>query len=52
MNSWTRCSIRKEKPMKKYRWNKEKFAINILKVQAIGLLALSFDAMFLYALFR
>ena len=38
--------------MKKYRWNKGRFAINILKVQAIGLLALSFDAMFLYAFFK
>lgn len=38
--------------MKKYRWNKERFAINILKLQGIALLALSFDAMFLYALFR
>lgn len=38
--------------MKKYRWNKEKFAKNILKLQGITLLALSFDAMFLYALFR
>ena len=38
--------------MKKYRWNKGRFAINILKLQAIGLLALSFDAMFLYALFK
>lgn len=49
--------------MKKYRWNKEKFkqnileflkkfTINIKKVQAIGLLALSFDFMFLYAFFK
>ena len=38
--------------MKKYRWNKGRFAINILKVQAIMLLALSFDAMFLYAFFK
>ena len=38
--------------MKKYRWNKEKFAINILKLQGIMILALSFDAMFLYALFK
>ena len=38
--------------MKKYRWNKERFAINILKLQSIALLALSFDVMFLYALFR
>lgn len=38
--------------MKKYKWNKEKFAINILKLEGIVLLALSFDAMFLYALFK
>lgn len=38
--------------MKKYKWNKEKFAINILKLEGIVLLALSFDAMFLYAFFR
>lgn len=38
--------------MKKYRLNKEKFAINILKLQSIALLALSFDAMFLYAFFK
>ena len=38
--------------MKKYRWNKEKFVINILKLQGIALLALSFDGMFLYAMFR
>lgn len=38
--------------MKKYRWNKEKFAMNILKLQGITLLALSFDAMFIYAMFR
>ena len=36
----------------KIRWNKEKFAINILKVQAIFLLALLFDGMFLYAFFK
>ena len=38
--------------MKKYRWNKEKLAMNILKLQGIVVLALSFDAMFLYAMFR
>lgn len=38
--------------MKKYRWNKEKFAINILKLEGIALLALSFDVMFLYAIFK
>ena len=38
--------------MKKYNWNKEKFAKNILKLQGIVVLALSFDAMFLYAMFR
>ena len=38
--------------MKKYTWNKEKFAKNILKLQGIVVLALSFDAMFLYAFFK
>lgn len=38
--------------MKKYTWNKERFAMNILKLQGIIVLALSFDAMFLYAMFR
>ena len=38
--------------MKKYRFNKEKLAKNIIKVQAIGLLALSFDFIFLYAFFK
>lgn len=38
--------------MKKYRWNKEKLAINILKLQGIALLALTFDFMFLYAFFK
>lgn len=38
--------------MKKYRWNKEKFAKNILKLEGIALLALSFDAVFIYALFK
>lgn len=38
--------------MKKYRWNKEKFAMNILKLQAMFLLALLFDGMFLYAFFK
>lgn len=36
----------------KYHWNKEKFSKNILKLQGIALLAISFDAMFLYAMFR
>lgn len=38
--------------MKKYKWNKSKFAINILKLEGIALLAFAFDAMFLYAFFR
>lgn len=38
--------------MKKYRWNKEKFALNIIKVQAISLLAFTFDFMFIYAFFK
>lgn len=33
--------------MKKYKWNKEKFAINILKIQAMFLLAGIFDLMFI-----
>lgn len=41
-----------ELPMKKYRWNKEKFAINILKLQGIALLAFAFDFMFIYAFFK
>lgn len=36
----------------KYKWNKEKFAKNILKLEGIALLAMSFDAMFLYAFFK
>lgn len=38
--------------MKKYKWNKSKFAINILKLEGIALLAFVYDAMFLYAFFR
>ena len=38
--------------MKKYRWNKERFAMNILKLEGIALLAFVFDAMFLYAFFK
>lgn len=38
--------------MKKYKWNKEKFALNILKVQAMILLASIFDIMFIYALIK
>lgn len=38
--------------MKKYTWNKGKLAKNILKLQGIMILALSFDAMFLYAFFK
>ena len=33
--------------MKKYRWNKGKLAINILKMQAMILLAAIFDTMFI-----
>lgn len=38
--------------MKKYKWNKSKFAINIIKIESIALTALMFDSMFLYAFFR
>ena len=40
------------KPMKKYKWNKAKFAINILKLESITALALVYSAMFLYAMFK
>lgn len=38
--------------MKKYRWNKQKFINNILKLLAIIGLVIIFDAMFLYAFFK
>jgi hypothetical protein len=33
--------------MKKYKWNKAKFAINILKLELIVTIALIYDAMFI-----
>lgn len=33
--------------MKKYKWNKAKFAINILKLELIVAIALIYDAMFI-----
>lgn len=38
--------------MKKYKWNKSKFAINILKAECMILTVLIYDAMFLYAIFK
>ena len=38
--------------MKKYRWNKKKFLKNIGVFLGITLLALFFDAMFIYALLK
>lgn len=38
--------------MKKYKWNKTKFAINILKLESITAVALVYSAMFLYALYK
>ena len=38
--------------MKKYKWNKAKFAINILKLESITAAALVYSAMFLYALYK
>lgn len=38
--------------MRKYKWNKTKFAINILKLESITAVALIYSAMFLYAMFR
>ena len=38
--------------MRKYKWNKTKFAINILKLESITALALVYSAMFLYALYK
>lgn len=37
---------------KKYKWNKAKFAINILKLEAMIGVALMFDVMFLYGIFK
>lgn len=33
--------------MKKYKWNKAKFAINILKLELIVAIVLIYDAMFI-----
>lgn len=38
--------------MKKFRWNKKKFAKNMLTFLGIALLAFAFDFMFLYAFFK
>lgn len=38
--------------MKKYKWNKEKFAINILKLESITALALVYDVMFIAYLLK
>lgn len=38
--------------MRKYKWNKAKFAINILKLESITAVALIYSAMFLYAIFK
>ena len=38
--------------MKKIKWNKEKFAINILKLECIALLAFTFDVMFIAYLLK
>lgn len=37
---------------KKYKWNKAKFAINILKLEAILGIALMFDTMFIWYLVK
>lgn len=44
--------LKGEIQMKKFKWNKAKFAINILKLESITALALVYSAMFLYAMFR
>lgn len=38
--------------MKKYKWNKAKFAINILKLESITALALVYDVMFIAYLLK
>lgn len=38
--------------MKKYRWNKAKLAINILKLECIALLAFTFDVIFIAYLIK
>lgn len=38
--------------MKKYRWNKAKLAINILKAECMFLLALVYDVMFIAYLIK
>ena len=38
--------------MKKYKWNKEKLAINILKLECIAGIALIYDAMFIAYLLK
>lgn len=38
--------------MKKYKWNKAKFAVNILKAECIALLAFTFDVMFISYLLK
>ena len=38
--------------MKKYKWNKAKFAINILKLELIAGIALIYDVMFISYLIK
>lgn len=40
------------KKTKKYKWNKAKFAINILKAECMFLLALVYDVMFISYLLK
>lgn len=40
------------KKTKKYKWNKAKFAVNILKLECIALLAFTFDVMFIAYLIK
>lgn len=38
--------------MKKYKWNKAKFAVNILKLELIAGIAFTFDVMFIAYLLK
>lgn len=40
------------KKTKKYKWNKAKFAVNILKAECMFLLALVYDVMFISYLLK
>lgn len=40
------------KKTKKYKWNKAKFAVNILKLECMFLLALVYDVMFISYLLK